>query len=171
MKEIIKEIKELFKKSIKDFLIKDGNMSLNCSERAKVHRIAHYLENYMQENQLFEGYVVDCEYNRVFIKNSSCIKKFPPHFFDDDKSHNDCFMPDLIVHKRNMQENLLYCEFKNKNESDIDNKKISLLTGGKFLIQYVLGATIILNELNINNYKEKICFKENKSGKNIYRKN
>lgn len=163
MNKIIAEIKKLFVKSIKNFLEKNSNMSNDCSERAKVHRIAHYLENYMQCDLLFKDYVVDCEYNKVLVKNSIKSKKLSNDFYTDDKKHNGNFMPDLIVHKRNTQENLLYCEFKNEKESTNDNKKISLLTDGNFYIQYMLGTLIVFSELNLDNIETILVFKENKN--------
>lgn len=158
---LINEIKKLFYNSVADFLVNDKDMYKDCSERSKVHRIAHYLENYIRNNKIFNGYVVDCEYNRVKINDKIDSKRLPKEFHGDDK-HNGCFMPDLIVHKRNTNENLLYCELKNKEESDIDKEKISLLTDGKFEIQYLIGATINFEEINIDNYESKIKFFENK---------
>lgn len=44
----------------------------HVGERSIVFRLAHYMQNIMDDKDVFTGYVVDCEYNR----NLTDIKNF-----------------------------------------------------------------------------------------------
>lgn len=155
-------IKEIFESALLEFKRKDLSfMNINSSERAKVHRIAMYMECFIKKSNL-QKYVVDCEYN--LVKENK--KKLPEDFYGDTKKHNLCFMPDLIVHVRNEKDNLFCCEFKNKNESTIDLKKI------KFLIEnadyeYKIGSTIVLKKLEEDNFLDTIKYYDKKNSSNI----
>lgn len=149
------KIIDLFKHSLLDFLHNDYNqMCKDSSERAKVHRIAHYLECNMKTCKLLRDYIVDCEYNRVIIGNQLTPKSIPKDFLDE-KEHK--FLPDLIVHKRNKKENLFCCEFKNKYNCTNDLRKIKfLMTDSKF--SYKVGAFVILSKLKDNDYINNLTF-------------
>jgi hypothetical protein len=101
------------------------------SEWAIAHRIAVYLERY------FEGWNVDCEYNRVGL--------------DGATKHNAEGVykrPDIVVHHRGMtqkEHNLLVIEVKRKN-SDEDYDKLREFTSPpcqnrKFQYQYGLALS------------------------------
>ena len=64
------KIKEILIKSLLEFKNKDlPIMKNNSSERAKVHRVAMYMENFMKQENFDKDYVVDCEYS--YNDNSS----------------------------------------------------------------------------------------------------
>jgi hypothetical protein len=102
-------------------------LKYNVNERSITHKLAEYLQ------QLFPGYHVDCEYNRMLKPNESktFISKALLNLKDDKrvsiKSLNaKTVSPDIIVHSRgNNQNNLLVIEFKKGNRnSDFDKKKL-----------------------------------------------
>ena len=79
-------------------------LDIDGSEWAVAHRVAVYLEEY------FEGWNIDCEYNRVGL--------------DGGTKHNTegaYRRPDIVIHHRGMIEkehNLLVIEVKIRNSSD-----------------------------------------------------
>jgi hypothetical protein len=92
------------------FFAKDSKLfDTKASEWAIAHRIAVYLEKY------FEGWNIDCEYNKVGLHGTT------KH--DADGAYR---RPDIIIHHRAMTEkehNLLVIEVKIKN-TDADYGKL-----------------------------------------------
>lgn len=84
----------------KDFF----NICIDVSERNICARLAHHMENIMHENDNFNGYFADVEYNR---KNDGTIKHSEGY-----KKMSLPMVSDLIVHKRNADNNLLAVEMK-----------------------------------------------------------
>lgn len=112
--DLVEALKTFKKELMSDF-------AKNSSERAKVFRVAYYLQKIMDTKTIYSKYqlVVDCEYNR--IKKTS-IKNLPEL---KDETHNGNIIPDLIVHLRNYPDcNLLVCEFKNYNRNNRDKDKL-----------------------------------------------
>jgi hypothetical protein len=107
-------------------------------ERSTAHRLAVHLD------RLFEGWNVDCEYDRNgrFRKLLAGIKECRP-----DKT-TDEIVPDIIVHHRMNQgreHNLLVIELKkNAAEDACDMAKLRLLTatGGPYEYQFGLFINI-----------------------------
>lgn len=104
--------KELIRKvnlSINKFYARDSKLlNINGSEWSIAHRIAVYLEEY------FEGWNIDCEYNRVGL--SGATKR------NADGTNK---RPDIVIHHRGMVEkehNLLVIEIKVDNSSNDYNK-------------------------------------------------
>ena len=91
------QIEELLNKALKRFYEKDGclvdmvpgvkqdNGGYHVGECAIVFRLAHYMQNFMDEMPEFEGYVLDCEYNR----DGTDIKKL----------QENRVYPDVIIHQ------------------------------------------------------------------------
>lgn len=104
-------------------------------ERAVVFRFAYYLQKILENNHLFQGLSVDCEYNRN-LNDVKRTPKFPKGTY-----------PDLILHKRGEESNnLLIMEFKaywNKDIShDINKIKEFIDVNGDY--GYVYGISVIL---------------------------
>ena len=104
-------------------------------ERAVVFRFAYYLQKILENNHLFRGLSVDCEYNRN-LNDVKRTPKFPKGTY-----------PDLILHKRGEESNnLLIMEFKaywNKDIShDINKIKEFIDVNGDY--GYVYGISVIL---------------------------
>lgn len=78
----------------------------NVNERTISHKLAEYLQ------KEFSGWNVDCEYNRKFEK----IKKLQPEGIESNDTDAKTVYPDIIIHRRNTENNLLIIEIK-KNAS------------------------------------------------------
>ncbi len=79
----------------------------------------------------FSSYDIDCEYNRDLGKEKYL--------------ENKLIRPDIIIHKRNTNENLLAIEVKKADNAEIECDRIKLkklTTDEKF--KYAFGALVIL---------------------------
>ena len=82
-------------------------IALDPSERSLTRRLALYIE------REFEGWAVDCEYNRVGIDNPKEILANAPGSVAPDADDAVTVFPDIIVHRRGPQgPNLLVVEAK-----------------------------------------------------------
>ncbi len=99
-------MKEIIKDSLKEFAEKDWQdlIKIDAHEITLAHRIAVYLED------KFKGYNIDLEYNRD--KNE--IKR---------DSKEDIIRPDIIIHRRNTDDNLCIFEIKKCSVNDEKAKK------------------------------------------------
>jgi|SRR3989339_25690 len=117
-------LKEIIVRAISGFLEKDSELlRKGVCERAIAHKLAEHLQ------KQFNGtspYNVDCEYNRIQGK-TSLIKTLGL----DPDSRKKVF-PDIVVHKRGRNKNLLVLELKKKtadrNEKEFDYKKLKAYT-------------------------------------------
>lgn len=103
----------------------------NASERAIAHRFAVYLEDE------FLDWNVDCEYNllqpdeqdRIRFKHASLIKRRQEgHIVELAEEESVSVYPDIIIHRRGTQENLLAIEVKKSKdglERDFDILKLT----------------------------------------------
>ena len=138
-KTILSKLKRALKKFYKkDFLL----IEYKVAERALTHKLAEYLQ------KSFPEYNVDCEYNKVGSGDPKRI------FFlmdsDPDCPHNcnECaagkcvIFPDIIVHKRGTEENILAIEAKtswSRHSQNEDYKKLQALRdSGEY--HYQMGA-------------------------------
>jgi hypothetical protein len=132
------EITKIIEYAIEQFKCNDAELiSLNVSERAVMFHIARY----MREKTPNEFHV-DCEYNRhltnvkelYFLKNSLGVAD----------SHD--VYPDILIHKRNDDENnLLVVEIKKAGiETDSDRRKLEAFKKAPY--SYNFAAQIILSE-------------------------
>ena len=147
------QIEELLNKALKRFYEKDGclvdmvpgvkqdNGGYHVGECAIVFRLAHYMQNFMDEMPEFEGYVLDCEYNR----DGTDIKKL----------QENRVYPDVIIHQRQSKNNLFVMEVKTywNNDTGQDMQKIEkfMEQGGKY--KYKFGLSLI-----IERQREKMSF-------------
>lgn len=127
---------ELVLLAIKDIYLKDIDLiNKDLCERCLVHRLAVYLED------RFNGYYVDCEFNKSFYENY-----VGPKYVSNKINGNYI---DIIVHKRsnNPGENLLCFEVKKVNnykDRNKDKENLEILTGESFC--YTLGFFICLGK-------------------------
>lgn len=77
---------------------------VDANERSLTHKSACYLQNHMSD------WEVDCEYNR----DGHDLKELhlPRYRPDDEDSNASTVYPDVIVHKRDTDQNILVIEFK-----------------------------------------------------------
>jgi hypothetical protein len=126
--DIIKEkveicIRQLFKN---DYHL----LEINAHERSISHKLAEYLQ------QQFPDWHVDCEYNR--------------HGIEIKRLDNKVVYPDIIVHIRNTDFNLLVIELKCSDKDckdDIEKLERYTNQNGKFKYQLGLFLKIINSEI------------------------
>lgn len=136
----IEEIKNKLDISI-GILFKNDSFLLryNANERSVSHKLVEYLQ------VQFPDWNVDCEYNR-----NGLYKKELEGISECSKQRNtDRIFPDIIIHLRNTNKNLLVIEIKTKNQDSIcDIRKLELFTSQNGEYRYILGAFIKFNQLN-----------------------
>jgi hypothetical protein len=136
LREIIKNVEialEMLGKN--DRFLFEGD----ASERSITHKLAEYLQ------KQFPDWNVDCEYNRKGLNPKSLrgIKECAGH------EDSDLVYPDIIVHLRNENSNLLVIEVKKKLLSPkCDYKKLELFTDTNGDYGYRLGLFIEFEKNN-----------------------
>ena len=128
------EIKKKFRIALQ-ILLKNDSFLLEKSvnERTITHKLAEYLQFQ------FPNWNVDCEYNRKGLEKKKLegIKACRKHI-----ATNRVF-PDIIVHRRNSDKNLLVIEFKKIGLSSIcDIRKLELFTNIEGDYKYALGLFV-----------------------------
>ncbi|HCC05163.1 TPA: hypothetical protein DEP58_02550 [Patescibacteria group bacterium] len=123
-----------------DMLYKNDAFLLNNTvhERSISHKFAEYLQ------QQFEGWHVDCEYNLHGINT----KKLPRECNGKNKEY---VYPDIVIHHRNTNDNLLVIEIKPKTSKEVnecDNVKLVEFTRLDGEYAYHLGLFVGFNGLN-----------------------
>jgi len=125
MKKVHISLEVLFKNDL--FLIENL-----VHERSIAHKLAEYLQHE------FPDWNVDCEYNKkdrdtkILDEINECSK--------DRKK--DIVYPDIIIHKRDTDCNLLVIEIKNNKEAPCDIKKLELFTSNVLDYKYKMGLFI-----------------------------
>lgn len=102
-------------------------------ERTITHKLAEYLQ--LQ----FPKWHVDCEYNRDHAESKTLdmIREC-----DEEHKKTEFVVPDIIVHQRNREKNLLVIEVKTGDRKiDCDIKKLELFTSNS-KYRYKLGLFI-----------------------------
>jgi len=113
------------------FLLENG-----ANERSVAHKLAEYLQ--IQ----FPDWNVDCEYNRKGL-----AQKILDRIHECSKQKKtDRVYPDIIVHRRNTDDNLLVVEIKIKDEDCCDIEKLKKFTSTSGDFKYRLGLFIKFNE-------------------------
>ena len=113
----------------------------HVGERAIVFRFAYYLQQILDEHNIYADYNLDCEYNRNGSKSKEIISL--------DKN----VYPDLIIHQRRINDNnLLVMEFKtywNKDQNE-DIKKIKAFINERDGYNYKYGIAVLIGESTVN---------------------
>ena len=110
----------------------------DLGERTLTHRLAVHLE------RQFEGWEVDCDYNRLGervlrLPHGSIVST------DDDLGKS--IFPDIVVHRRAVPENLLAVEVRkaiNHQPVEHDHHKLRGLTDPHLWFAYRIGVFLIL---------------------------
>ena len=107
------EVESHVEKALRSFFQKDKFLlKNNLNERTISHKLAEYLQ------KEFSNWDVDCEYNR----NIDRVKKIHPEQIKSDDTNAVTVYPDIIIHHRNTEDNLLIIEIK-KDASESDKEK------------------------------------------------
>ena len=151
------EIEEKVNLALDTFYEKDKYFIDNdLHERSMTHKLANYLE------KLFNGYDVDCEYN----KNGLHIKEIPDKNKEIQKIRNSSrnkdlisVFPDIIIHKRGDEsKNLVVIEVKKDNATKNNKEEIDILKLKAYTtedLNYRYGIYI-----NLKNSREKVVIKK-----------
>lgn len=124
------QIENILNKSIDELFEKDSQIileSYNLHERTITHKLAIYIEKHFQDTH----YVVDVEYNRMRnVYGENVIGNAIGKNLDFEKYGKDPsnVYPDIIVHKRDTNNNLLEIELKmqwKNTKRDFDYQKIN----------------------------------------------
>jgi len=115
--------------SLEKFLERDSVLlEINANERSLTHRVAIYLQ------ELFPEMDVDCEYNREdHDPKALYIPGGEPDTYD---TNAQTVYPDIIIHKRKINENLLVMEFKKTSSHIGDEKEFMKLKEYKLQLGY-----------------------------------
>ena len=121
MNKEIFELMDIFEKAKNKFLKEEKEIiEINVNERTLSARLMFHLQTLLlneiyQEN--YKEYSVDCEYNR----RKEIVKILPKEYRELEKKDKQIY-PDIILHQRNSEKNLMIIEMK---------KTYSLDEGGK----------------------------------------
>ena len=144
------DISERVTCSIKELLKEDAALLVHdVNERTITHKLAEKLARH------FGDLDVDCEYNRQH--NRIEPKRLPPLSYPPTAGTDDTegltIFPDIIIHLRATEENLLVIEAKkssnrNKDSTARDHQKIMGLCGPTFGYRFGLRVSISTGELD-----------------------
>lgn len=112
-------------------------LEANVNERSLTHKLAEHLQ------AVFPSWNVDCEYNRL----GQMVKRLPraEETTTDDTEGRSIF-PDIIVHKRGANQNLLVIEAKKTtNQLTGDVEKLCGLTAQSGSYAYEIGLHLIID--------------------------
>ena len=147
----------------------DYNLIINSvHEQALAHRIAHYLENKLEYTIKTNGLSIDCEYNKRIDNqqeshtkitfcdnccNDHCIVKNNSdniNIIKTSRGNTRQYRPDIILHVRNTDINILACEMKiseltYKKKIKTDFLKLKAYTC-EDNFNYFIGVSIILKK-------------------------
>ena len=153
------DIKLKIEKALNILGERDGDLlEIKINERTLCHRLAIYLE------EIFIGYNVDCEYNRVgshdpkrliYGKVGKIFKKSGVKGQGIADIDARTVYPDIIVHKRREEENLLVIEVKkdtNKTDKSVD---IDILKKYKQELKYEYAVFLLIKVKEPPNKDEK----------------
>ena len=106
-------------------------------ERSVVFRLAHYLQNLLNDHEVFNDYHLDVEYNRNGYQPKRISKR------------RNGARPDIIIHKRGSnQHNLLMIEIKPYWENNVadDLEKLKEFTQTQGQYRFCIGLSVILGK-------------------------
>jgi hypothetical protein len=130
--DVDKKLREALKRLLSDdsYLLKN-----DVNERSISHRFAMYLQ------RLFDGWHVDCEYN----KDHDDTKKisFPKEVATNDTDAKTVY-PDIIIHKRGTSENFVVIEVKKSTNRDGNNYDKQKLKAFKDDLGYCYAVALTL---------------------------
>lgn len=125
----------------------DGQLLMNdANERSISHRLAIYIETH------FPSWNVDCEYNRSHDDPKRL--NIPSRDTSSDDLHARTVYPDIIVHRRNTDDNLLVVEIKKTTSIEDDGYDLGKLRAFKSELGYEFAVFIKLQTDGQSGYEE-----------------
>ena len=174
MNKEIFELMEIFEKAKEKFLKEEKEIiEINVNERTLSARLMFHLQTLLlneiyQEN--YKEYSVDCEYNR----RKEIVKILPKEYRELEKKDKQIY-PDIILHQRNSEKNLMIIEMKKTYSSDEGGKnenrdRLKFLTSlrkeNKY--KYLLGIYFEVNKFP-DKCKIEFFVKEKKYDYSVYK--
>lgn len=145
------EIEKHLNSAISDFLNRDIYLlEINANERSISHRLAVYLEHY------FTNWEIDCEYNRNH-DDTKRLELADRHTNDTDLNAVTVY-PDIIVHRRATDENLLVIEMKKSNSNEDIEYDLIKLKGYKNELRYKCAVFLLFSVAGNNPGVERLEF-------------
>lgn len=124
-----KLIEDALEASLDKLILADREIITNdINERSISHRLANYLEPH------FPGWNVDCEYNR----NHDDPKRLQiqRRNIESDDTQATTVFPDIIIHRRGTDDNLVVIEMKKTTSQESDSYDIGKLNAFKEQLGY-----------------------------------
>ena len=174
MNKEIFELMDIFEKAKEKFLKEEKEIiEINVNERTLSARLMFHLQTLLlneiyQEN--YKEYSVDCEYNR----RKEIVKILPKEYRELEKKDKQIY-PDIILHQRNSEKNLMIIEMKKTYSSDEGGKnenrdRLKFLTSlrkeNKY--KYLLGVYFEVNKFS-DKCKIEFFVKEKKYDYSVYK--
>jgi len=126
-------------KAIEEFYAREAWLfEKDLGERTLTHRLAVQLE------KQFEGWDVDCDYNRL---GERLLKLPHGSIVSTDDGLGKSIFPDIVVHRRAVPENLLAVEVRkatNHQPVEHDHHKLGGLTDPNLWFAWRLGVLLVL---------------------------
>jgi hypothetical protein len=116
----------------------------DVGERALTHRLAVYLE------RQFDGWEVDCDYNRLGERR---LRLPRGSIVSTDDDIGKSVYPDIVVHQRAIPENLLAVEVRkaaNHQPPEHDQHKLCALTDPHLWFAYRVGVFLVLGKKGLS---------------------
>lgn len=174
MNKEIFELMDIFEKAKEKFLKEEKEIiEINVNERTLSARLMFHLQTLLlneiyQEN--YKEYSIDCEYNR----RKEIVKILPKEYRELEKKDKQIY-PDIILHQRNSEKNLMIIEMKKTYSSDEGGKnenrdRLKFLTSlrkeNKY--KYLLGVYFEVNKFP-DKCKIEFFVKEKKYDYSVYK--
>ena len=162
MNKEIFELMDIFEKAKNKFLKEEKEIiEIDVNERTLSARLMFHLQTILLEDKLYrekyKTYSVDCEYNRINEYKIKTLKRYENFEIDDNSDKIRKIFPDIILHKRKEEDNLIVIEMKkstsnNKDCKEKDRERLKIMTD--------------LNDPNNFNYTLGVCFEVDTIGNN-----
>jgi hypothetical protein len=131
-----------------DFYAREGFLlEKDAGERALTHRLAVHIEHQ------FSGWEVDCDYNRLGERTFKLPKGT---IASTDDSLGKSVFPDIVVHQRDIPNNLLAVEVRkasNHQPIEHDQHKLKGLTDPHLWFAYAIGVLLALGRREVTAYE------------------
>lgn len=126
--EKIVELIGIFEKAKEKFLKDEKEIiRIDINERTLSARLMFHLQTILLEDELYrekyKTYSVDCEYNRINEDKIKTLKRYENFEIDDNSDKIRKIFPDIILHKRKEEDNLIVIEMKKSTSNNIDCKE------------------------------------------------
>ena len=127
--------------ALRDFYAREGQLfEKDLGERTFTHRLAVHVE------KQFEGWDVDCDYNRLGERRLRLPKGT---IISTDDEIGKSVYPDIVVHQREIPNNLLALEVRkasNHQPVEHDQHKLQALTDPHLWFAYRIGVLLLLGK-------------------------